>query len=140
MTQREPHRRSLHLTGVHHSAPIPLAARVGNMVFSSAIMGADPSTGKWPEDAAEQVKFAFRNMVSVIQLGGGQAGDIGRVALLIDNEGVRKLIDPVWLEWFPDEFDRPARHIVCSPLRSGIVIQIEFIAVLKPQRRTRSAS
>lgn len=101
------------------------------MIFSSAIMGADPATGKWPQDAEQQVILAFRNMASVIELGGGKVGDIGRVTLLIDNEGVRKLIDPVWVEWFPDELDRPARHIVCSPLRSGLVIQIEFIAVLE---------
>jgi 2-iminobutanoate/2-iminopropanoate deaminase len=132
MTVREPHRRSLHVAGVRHSAPIPLAARVGNMVFSSAIMGADPRTGTWPEDPVEQVRWAFRNMASVIKEGGGQVDDIGRVTVFVDNEGIRKLIDPVWLEWFPDEFDRPARHIVCAPLRSGLVIQIEFVAVLKP--------
>ena len=39
-------RRSVHVEGVEHGAPIPMGARVGNMLFSSGIMGTDPATGK----------------------------------------------------------------------------------------------
>jgi 2-iminobutanoate/2-iminopropanoate deaminase len=124
------HRESIHLEGVTHSTPIPLAARVGNMVFSSAIMGTDPKTGTWPMGAAEQVSLAFANMAAVMEKAGGSVADIGRVTVLIDNDTVRPFVDPQWLKWFPDEADRPARHTVCSPLRRGLLIQLEFIAVL----------
>ena len=46
--------RSIHVDGVQHGAPIPMGARVGNMIFSSGIIGADPSTGKIPEDLDSQ--------------------------------------------------------------------------------------
>ncbi len=42
--------RSIHVEGVRHGAPIPMGARVGNMIFSSGIIGADPSTGDVPAD------------------------------------------------------------------------------------------
>ena len=38
-------RRSLHVDGVQHGAPIPMGALVGNVLFSSGIMGIDPATG-----------------------------------------------------------------------------------------------
>ena len=41
-------RRSIHVEGVEHVAPIPMGAVVGNMLFSSAIGGIDPATGETP--------------------------------------------------------------------------------------------
>ena len=39
-------RSSVHVEGVEHGAPIPMGARVGNMLFSSGIICIDPDTGK----------------------------------------------------------------------------------------------
>ena len=39
-------RRSIHVEGIQHGAPIPMGALVGNVLFSSGIMGTDPATGK----------------------------------------------------------------------------------------------
>ena len=38
--------QSINIPNVEHTAPIPMGARVGNMVFSSGIMGANPQTGE----------------------------------------------------------------------------------------------
>ena len=45
-------KRSLHVPNVGHKAPIPLGARVGNLICSSGIIGKDPANGALPADAA----------------------------------------------------------------------------------------
>jgi 2-iminobutanoate/2-iminopropanoate deaminase len=130
MTSETHKNRSLHLPGIRHSAPIPLGARVGNMIFSSAIMGSDPATGTWPSDPKTQVELAFRNMAALVAEGGGTIREIGQVTVLIASEDVRSHIDPEWLRYFPDENDRPARHVVVGALRRGLAVQLQFIAVL----------
>ena len=55
-------RRSVHVDGVEHGAPIPMGAVVGNMLFSSGIGGIDPANGIAPTDLGEQCELAFTNM------------------------------------------------------------------------------
>jgi 2-iminobutanoate/2-iminopropanoate deaminase len=126
-----PHRVSLHVEGVEHVAPIPMGARVGNMVFSSGIMGRDPATGEVPDGAAAQARLAFANMKTLIENAGGTLADIGHVRVLMKDETVREHVNPPWLEFFPDPDDRPARHAVVQPLRGKMVVQLEMIAVLR---------
>ena len=71
--------RSIHVDGVKHGAPIPMGARVGNIIFSSGIMGTDPSTGKVPEDLESQCVFAFANMKSMVENAGGTTKNIGSI-------------------------------------------------------------
>ena len=61
MNTRRP--RSIEVEGVAHgAAPIPMGARVGNILYSSGIAGVDPATGKLAEGAAAQAACAFRNL------------------------------------------------------------------------------
>ena len=43
-------RRSIHVPNIGHKAPIPLGARVGNVICSSGIAGKDPATGALPAE------------------------------------------------------------------------------------------
>jgi 2-iminobutanoate/2-iminopropanoate deaminase len=123
-------RVSLHVDGVTHRAPIPMGARVGNMVFSSGIMGTDPATGEVPDDPAAQARLAFANMKSLIEGAGGSLEDIGHVRVLIKDDSIREFVNAPWLEHFPDPENRPARHAVVQPLRGKMLVQLEMIAVL----------
>ena len=38
-------RKSIHIKGMEHGAPIPNGVVIGNMIFSSAISGKDAKTG-----------------------------------------------------------------------------------------------
>ncbi|MEX0923653.1 MAG: RidA family protein [Rhodovibrionaceae bacterium] len=125
------HRRSLEVSGVKHAAPIPMGARVGNMVFSSGIMGQDPATGKLPEDPEQQAYFAFQNMQAMMQEAGGDIGDIGHITVFIKDNSLREHVNKQWLAFYPDESDRPARHAILLDLPSGMLVQLEVIAVLK---------
>jgi 2-iminobutanoate/2-iminopropanoate deaminase len=122
-------RKTFEIPGVAHAAPIPLAAQVGNIVTSSALMGVDASTGKLPEDGASQVKHLFANTAALLRAAGLSPGDIVSVSVLLADNSLRDEINRYWLEWFPDASDRPARHTTVHPLPGGMRAQIQFTAV-----------
>ena len=123
--------RSIHVDGVKHGAPIPMGARVGNMIFSSGIMGTDPSTGKVPEDLESQCVFAFANMKTVVENAGGTIKNIGTIKVYMKDRSQREAVNRPWLEMFPDEDDRPARHAIeYDAFPPGVLIQLEIVAVV----------
>jgi hypothetical protein len=38
-------------------------------------------------------------------------------------------VNKYWLAMFPDEHDRPVRHVIGGPLAGEFIVQIEFVAV-----------
>ena len=123
--------RSIHIEGVKHGAPIPFRARVGNMIFSSGIMGADPVTGEVPEDLASQCVFAFANMKTMLENAGATTKNVGSVKVYMKDRSQREAVNAPWLEMFPDEDDRPARHAIeYDAFPPGILVQLEVVAVL----------
>lgn len=123
--------RSLEVPGVTHgAAPIPMGARVGNMIFSSGIMGKDPATDKLPADAASQARFAFRNLETLLAQGGATLADVGRITVYIKDNSVREPLNAEWLARFPDPHDRPARHTLVYDLQGGMWLQLEVVAVV----------
>ena len=123
--------RSIHVEGVRHGAPIPMGARVGNMIFSSGIIGADPSTGTVPEDLESQCVFAFANMKTMVENAGGKVENIGSIKVYMKDRSQREAVNGPWLEMFPDEDDRPARHAIqYDAFPPGVLVQLEVIAVV----------
>lgn len=123
--------RSLEVPGVTHgNAPIPMGARVGNMVFSSDIMGKDPATDTLPDDVGLQAKFAFDNMISLLVAGGATLDHLARMTVFIKDESARPSVNAQWLKYFPDPHDRPARHTVVNDLRGGMLLQLDVVAVI----------
>ena len=124
--------RSIHVDGVKHGAPIPMGARVGNMSFSSGIMGADPATGTVPEDLESQCVFAFANMKTMVENAGGTIKNIGTIKVYMKDRSQREAVNRPWLEMFPDEDDRPARHAIeYDAFPPGVLVQLEIVAVVE---------
>ena len=113
-----------------HTQPFPAAVKIENFVFSSALGGDDPDTHALPADKNAQIKNAFQNVRNVIAAAGGSPANIGKVTIYVADRDDRTLINPHWLEMFPDEDDRPVRHTSATSLPPGRYIQIEFLAVL----------
>lgn len=124
-------RRSLEVPGLAHNAPIPLGARLGNLICSSAVAGKDPATGQLPPDIASQVQAAFDNMQRLLEAGGATLGDVAKLTVYVKENSVRDAINAEWLRAFPDPADRPARHIVVQDLQHGMWLQLEFIALIQ---------
>jgi 2-iminobutanoate/2-iminopropanoate deaminase len=128
--------RSIDVPGLAHNAPIPVAARVGNLLCSSAIAGKDPANGQLPADGTAQAKNAFANLRRVLQAGGATLADVAKLTVTVKDNSVREAINAEWLACFPDPHDRPARHIAVHDLQHGMALQLEFIALIQKEGRT----
>lgn len=124
-------RRALHVPHVGHKAPIPLGARVGPLLCSSAIAGKNPADGQLPADGAVQVANAFANMKALLAAGGASLADVVRLSVTLSDDALREAVNAHWLACFPDPDDRPARHIGVQPLQHGMAVQLELIAVIQ---------
>lgn len=123
--------RSIDVPGASHKAPIPAAARVGNLLCTSAVSGKDPATGQLPPDAADQARLAFANLRAVLQAGGASLDQVVKFSVTLHEDSVRDAINAEWLAAFPDPQDRPARHITVHPLQHGMLLQLEVMAVIQ---------
>jgi 2-iminobutanoate/2-iminopropanoate deaminase len=123
-------RKSLHIKGMEHGAPIPNGAVIGNMIFSSAISGKDAKTGVLSPDPDEQAAAMFRNLTLFMETAGGTPANIAYMKVYLKEEKLRDAVNKAWLKMFPDEHDRPARHAIKVDLRGDALFQIEVIAVL----------
>jgi enamine deaminase RidA (YjgF/YER057c/UK114 family) len=123
-------RKSLHIKGMEHGAPIPNGVVIGNMVFSSAIGGKDARTGELSDDPGEQAEAMFRNLALFMESAGGTPDNIAHVKLYLKDEKYRDAVNGPWVKMFPDEHNRPARHALKVDLRGKNLFQIEIIAVL----------
>src|SRR6476620_2635288 len=123
-------RKSIHIKGMEHGAPIPNGVVIGNMVFSSALSGKDAKTGVLSDDPDEQAAAMFRNLELFMESVGGTPANIGYMKVYLKDEKYRDKVNGPWLKMFPDEHDRPARHALKADLRGKNLFQIEVIAVL----------
>jgi len=124
-------RESIEVPPVKHGqTPIPFATKVGNMLFTGGIFGADPDTGQVPESVDDQVANCFKLLKKTLEKAGGSMEDVGFVTVFLKDPSTRGKVNPVWLQHFPDEHSRPARHTLTNE-SFNYQIQIEAIAVLK---------
>jgi len=121
--------RSIDVDNLHHSAPIPAASRVGPVMATSAISGADPATGKLAEDADGQVRLCFENLKLLLAKGGMGLADVVKITCFVADDEIRTQINKYWTQCYPDPARRPARHTIVLAPRGGRLIQIEALAV-----------
>ena len=123
-------RQVIDLSGMGHRAPISLAVKIDNMLYSSGISGRDAERDAMPEDAPGHAAAMFRNIERVMEAAGGSTADIIYVQLRLQDRSLREHIDPHWLAMFPDPEDRPARHAENAELGGGMLMQCQITAVL----------
>jgi 2-iminobutanoate/2-iminopropanoate deaminase len=123
-------RESFDVPPMIHQNPIPTAARVGNMLFTSVIGGRDPETGQVPDSVEEQAANAFKILARILEQAGATAGDVAKVTVFLKDNSYRPHVNTAWLAMFPDEHSRPARHAIIDPNLGG-QLQIEAVAVIQ---------
>ena len=123
-------RQVLEIPGISHAAPIPMAVKMGNLLFSSAIMGEDPETHSLPPEPERQAELVFSNIRTLLNKAGGTPDNIARMTIFLKDLAYRDLVNEQWIKMFPNEDDRPARHALQVDLPRGMLIQVEIIAVL----------
>jgi len=124
-------RTTLEVPGVTHGgAPIPMGVRIGNLIFSSGIMGKDPADDSLPDDPARQAELMFQNVRTLLEGAGAGLGDVARMTVFLKDDAYREHLNREWLRAFPDEHDRPARHTLLWDLPGRMLIQCELVAVV----------
>src|SRR5262249_38949131 len=69
----------LEIPGLSHKDPLPMGAKLGEMVFSSVIAPEDPENGKLVDGALPQIDRAFENMKLLMRAAGSTDAQINHV-------------------------------------------------------------
>jgi 2-iminobutanoate/2-iminopropanoate deaminase len=122
--------KSIEIEGLSHvSAPIPMGCRIGPVLATSGIGGKNPDTGELPQDASAQAANCFENLKRVLAAGGLDLGDVVKITVYVADEAHRAAVNAPWLQHYPHPEHRPARHALVMPLRGGMLVQLEALAV-----------
>jgi 2-iminobutanoate/2-iminopropanoate deaminase len=124
-------RESFEVEGLGHANPIPAVSRIGSIVATGGISGADAATGKIPEDTAGQCANMFVNLRTILGAAGATPEDVIRVTVWIERPETRAEVNKHWVIMFPDPHSRPARHTMFyDHFTSPMAVQCEAWAVL----------
>jgi 2-iminobutanoate/2-iminopropanoate deaminase len=124
-------RQSINGSRARHENPIPNASRIGNIVMSSVIGGANPGSRDVPPTLEAQVANIFAHIRSDIEAAGGTVDDIIKVTFWVkDPVKDRPVLNGEWVKMFPDPDSRPARHTGYLPAEAKALVQADFTAVL----------
>jgi enamine deaminase RidA (YjgF/YER057c/UK114 family) len=122
-------REVIQVDGLDHGAqPIPLAVRVGGLVFTGGVSGRAPHDSSIPDNVEDEVAQAFLNLGSILSAAGLLPEHIARITVYATDRSHREVINKYWLEMFPDASDRPVRHTLIVPLHN-MRVQLDCIAV-----------
>jgi len=128
-------RKSIEVPGLEHVNPIHNASRIGPFLVSGGIFGKDPGTGKVPEGVEAQCEQMFANVRKVLEAGGAGPEDIIKLSFWLKDMANRPVVNKYWLQMFPDEHSRPARHTFPTPdLREPLLVECEIMAVISDKK------
>lgn len=130
-------RQQLAGPGSTHRDSDPAGVRVGDLVFSSAISGIDPGSGRLVDEPRDQVRQAFRNMEALMRQAGGTMDDVAHVLICVRDRADNDDVLAAFLEAFPEDGNRSARkNVFDDQLRGGATVaQLLMIAVLGQGKR-----
>ena len=123
-------RTSIYVDGFGHKNPIPAACRIGNLVMSGGIHGIDPATGRVADGLDDQCRLMLGHVRRIVEAAGGTLDDIVKLTVWMTDRSQRAVLNRYWVELFPDEQSRPARHTMTAALDGGMLVQCDFTAVL----------
>lgn len=124
-------RQSIHIAGFAHRNPIPVACRIGNHLETGLLHGNDPATGTFGKTVEDQCRLMFGHVRAVVEAAGGTPGDIVKMTVWVRDRAMRPALNGPWLEMFPDEHSRPARHTMKADFdEPAKFVECSFVAIL----------
>lgn len=123
-------RQSIYIPGFRHKNPIPNAAMIDNVLMSGVINGVDPATGSVAHGMESQCLFMFAHVRAIVDAAGGSTDDILKMTVWMRDRSNREPLNREWLQMFPNEANRPARHSFQVDLEGGIEIQCDVTAII----------
>jgi enamine deaminase RidA (YjgF/YER057c/UK114 family) len=114
---------------------VPLGVRVNDMVYTTSLSAADPVTGECSGDIKEQTRKALERMKEMIERAGGTLDNVARGVGYCTTPEDRTPVDQVWMEFFPNEQDKPAMKVLLAELPPGQLVRIDALALLGQTRK-----
>ena len=107
--------------------PYSQANKVGNLVFTSGIIGVDPETGVAADGSVAQAERAFLSLSNLLEAAGSSMSKVIKTTVLIKNMDDLAAINEVYAKYFPAPY--PSRSCVeVARLPKDLLIEIEAIA------------
>ena len=104
--------------------------KLGPWVFSSRVHGTDRSTSSVPSGAEAQVKLAYENLKTLIELAGGSTRDIKQITAYMRELDLAQTVDASLRELTEVELPGVAVRIVQSFVRPEMEAMLEMSAAL----------
>jgi len=122
-------RRSIETETFSHANPIPGACRIGPLIESSIIPPTSPGGRQVPDTLSEQIENLFTHMEGMLADAGAGWDDMVKIMFFVaDAAASRPALNGPWVERFPDETSRPARHNLEIPMAGKAKISCVFTA------------
>jgi enamine deaminase RidA (YjgF/YER057c/UK114 family) len=122
---RNAQREVLDIPGMAHGDSMSMGVRMGDLVFSSRIVGTNTATGITPPDPHDQARLAFDNVRTLLSNAGAGPADLTQILAFIRDEGDRSAL----LEVLPSP-GGPATKFLNAHLPGGATVRLEVIASL----------
>jgi enamine deaminase RidA (YjgF/YER057c/UK114 family) len=124
----------------HRNRKLPLATRLGDMVYSSVIGGQDPKTGANCHGATAQMTQTLVNMQALMENTGGSLEDIVHAWVYLKEYDHWDISFTDWVKAFPGKNNLPARKTITPrtavyELLGDTEVQVQFIADLGGGRK-----
>lgn len=111
-----------------HRNPIPSCVKLGNLILPSVISGRSGLPDGASLSPEEEIERAFQRMKTIVQAAGGSLNGIGKITVYLKEFKHREFVNKSWLKMFPDESNRPARHVIPLDLPGKAIVQLDVIA------------
>jgi 2-iminobutanoate/2-iminopropanoate deaminase len=125
----------IEVPGLCIDARIPLGARMGPVLFSSAVGAQDPMSGGRPDEVPAQIDRAFANMRLFMETAGGSSAGINHVWIFLEDFEFQPRMVDRWVADFPTFGDRPARKTLPYAFGDGTAIELQFTGYLGERRK-----
>lgn len=107
--------------------PYSAATQVGNTVYVSGQLPADPATGAFPEGIAAQTRQSLMNLKAILEAAGMTMNDVVKTTVLLSDIANFGAMNEVYAEFFEAPFPARAAFQVAA-LPKAALVEIEAIA------------
>ena len=107
--------------------PYSAATQVGNTVYVSGQLPADPATGAFPEGIAAQTRQSLTNLKAILEAAGMTMNDVVKTTVLLSDIANFGEMNKVYAEFFEAPFPARAAFQVAA-LPKAALVEIEAIA------------
>ncbi len=121
-------RQSISIDGLSHETAIPVASKVGPLLASSIIAPFNPHSRVVPDSITEQFSNIFRHIGLMLAEAGGDWGHVAKMEFWLVKAEDRQALEILWVEFFPVEASRPARHTHVGQVKRMSASFLAFIA------------